>query len=114
MTITRESGVQLSSAADRGEPVELGRLRASKRLPGGLRILPVTRLYDQGSLMKYSALLEKRQAQRAIWVHPVTAARYKLAEDRQTTISVGAKTMEVAVIISEDIPQGVALLPRSV
>ncbi|MEN6434845.1 MAG: NADH-quinone oxidoreductase subunit NuoG [Anaerolineaceae bacterium] len=107
-------GVQLSTAADRGESLEWGKPSVEKPSTNGLRIFPVTRLYDRGSLMQATSLLDGRKAPLAIRVHPLTAKKYQLSPEKTTSISVGARTLEVAVILDEDVPHNVALLPRSV
>jgi NADH-quinone oxidoreductase subunit G len=107
-------GVQLSTAADRGESLEWEKVPSEKFSSNGLRIVPITRLYDRGSLMQHTSLLDKRKAPLSIWVHPLTAKKYQLSPEKTTSISVGAKTLEVAVILDDEVPQNVALLPRSV
>jgi NADH-quinone oxidoreductase subunit G len=107
-------GVQLSTSADRGELLEWKKISIEKTPAKDLRIVPVTRLYDRGSLMQHTSLLDERKVPLAIRVHPLTAKKFQLSPEKATSISVGAKTLEVAVILDEDVPQNVALLPRSV
>ncbi len=107
-------GLQLFTSADRGEELTWKSLPALKQTVTGLKIVPVTCLYDRGSLMQYSTLLEQRIAPVAIRLHPATAEQYKLPEEGTVEIEFGTRKLNVSVIIDEKVPQGVALLPRSV
>jgi len=77
--------VQLSLPAQRGETITLPRLLplpVELFRPHGLLLAPYTRLYDRGSLVTPSKLLEKRLVQPAVSIHPETALKYGLKEAR--------------------------------
>lgn len=107
-------GVQLHTAADRGEDLIWESLPSPKQTATGLKIVPVTCLYDRGRLMQYSTLLEQRIVPVAIRVHPATAELYNLPAEGTVEIEFGSRKRNVSVIMDEKVPQGVALLPRSV
>ena len=79
----------------------------------GVVVLPITRLYDHGSLMRDSNLLEKRLAQPMLWIHPETARKFGLAEGMHIHLPFGAGKFSLPVVFDETLVQGVGLVPRS-
>jgi len=80
----------------------------------GLWLLPFSRLYDRGQLILHSPLLRKRLAKTALWLNPKTAAGFCLVNGVITHLKLQDVDYAVEVCLDDDIPQGVALLPRSV
>ncbi|HEX7393509.1 MAG TPA: molybdopterin dinucleotide binding domain-containing protein, partial [Anaerolineaceae bacterium] len=76
-------------------------------------LVPFTRLYDRGSLMLPSKLLEKRLIQPALWLHPETALKLGLVEGQAVPLALNGSKYIVPVILDETLPQGVGLVPRS-
>jgi len=110
-------GVQLSPAAQRGEAFNLPEVNQAARLevpPGMVTVMPVTRLYDRGTLMAASSLLEKRLAAAALWMHPDTAAAFDLAGENEVAVTLSGHTSTVSIVRDDHLPVGVALAPRSV
>ena len=110
-------GVQLAPAAQRGETINLPEVSQAARLEvptGMVPVMPITRLYDRGTLMMPSALLEKRLAAAALWMHPDTAAAFNLAGQNEVVVTLSGHTSTVQVVLDGDLPVGVALAPRSV
>lgn len=79
---------------------------------GALPVYPIQRLYDRGTTILPSALLHERLAKPAVWVHPATAAEHGI-RDKARLVYEG-EAVEAAVQLDEQVPQGIALLPRSV
>jgi len=81
---------------------------------GALLIVPVTYLYDRGTGLSNTPLLEKRRSSPALRIHPQTAAELGLAETAQAVLPLASGDFPVAVCLDEKAPRGVGLLPRSV
>jgi len=80
----------------------------------GLLAVPVTRLYDRGTLVSRSATLQPRLPQAAfVVVHPETAAAAGLAADAAATLALGDAAFPVKVRVDAGVPAGVVLVPRS-
>jgi NADH-quinone oxidoreductase subunit G len=109
-------GVQLAPAVQRGEPAGLPKWSppAPAGVAGdGLLLAPFARLYDKGSLMAHSILLEKRQSQAALWVHPATAERIGLQEGQEFSFALNGSKVSLPIALDEALPVGVGLVPRS-
>jgi NADH-quinone oxidoreductase subunit G len=112
-------GKQLSSAAQRGEPLNLparSRAEAVEQTAAAdtLRIVPITRLYDRSNVMLPTTLLHQRMETAELKLHPETAAAYGLRAGDRVEIELGKQSARVGVAVDEDLPQGVALMPRDV
>ncbi len=81
---------------------------------GSLKLIPVTRLYDQGTLLRPSQRLGDRMAQPAIWLHSETAAAFGLADRMKFSVTLSGHTQEVTIMVDDSLPVGVGLVPRSV
>jgi NADH-quinone oxidoreductase subunit G len=81
---------------------------------GQVILAPVTRLYDRGRTVTPSVLLHARLAGPEICLHPATAAGLNLAEHDTVTVSLSGISYPLAVRLDEALPEGVAVLPRSV
>jgi NADH-quinone oxidoreductase subunit G len=79
----------------------------------GLLLVPYTRLFDQGALVKPSTLLEKRLAQPALWLHPETAVQLGLQEGQPFLLALNSGKYSLPVTLDETLPRGVGLVPRS-
>ncbi|MFQ5616238.1 MAG: NADH-quinone oxidoreductase subunit NuoG [Anaerolineales bacterium] len=113
-------GVQLGSRADESHPEEVvvsgGSAAASKQsapLGTGLIAVPITRLYDQGSLIRQSGVLQPRLNRPHVVLHPADAGN--LGIEAGAAIHVRAKGLSatVAAQLDKSVPQGVVLVPRS-
>lgn len=110
-------GVQLMPAAQRGEEVNLPDASRAPRLEvssGMIPVVPVTRLYDRGTLTVPGGVLEQRLAVAALWMHPDTAAAFALVGESEVVVTLSGYTSTVRVVFDEHLPVGVALAPRSV
>ena len=75
--------------------------------------MPFTRLYDRGSLVMPSKLLEKRLVKLAVSLHPETALKLGLQEGQSIPLALNGAKYSVPVELDETVPQGVGLVPRS-
>ncbi len=108
-------GVQLTSGAESGnnpalsfeQPFEL------ERANNKLYAVPVTRLYDQGSLLKDSPILNQRLNRPHLVLSPKDAQKRKLEMDSSAQVSFNGLQAKLAVKIDNSLPEGFALLPRS-
>ncbi|MBN2146470.1 MAG: NADH-quinone oxidoreductase subunit NuoG [Anaerolineales bacterium] len=114
---TQGLGVQLAPAAQRGKPLAAAPLPAvAKHAPlpeGSLLAVPVTLLYDRGVTVLTAELLGQRIPQPYLAVHPGDAQHLGLKPGSQVTFSLGGRPVQADLRLDENIPQGVALLPRS-
>jgi len=105
-------GVQLETAAGRGEPVSLEIFELPAETPAeGLVAYPVTRLYDQGNAMRYAAVMFPRMDDPFVVVSGADAA--SLGLNGSAKIELNGFSADVDVKIDESLPQGVVLVPRS-
>ncbi len=111
---TRGLGVALKPAGREGETPSLEAPAAPEAPSAALLAVPVTRLYDRGTLVGRSGTLEPRLPQGAFVVlHPEEAARRGLADGAQAALKVAAGTYAVTVRLDRQAPEGVVLVPRS-
>ena len=108
-------GVQLQTAAQRGESVALGWVEPVEYdlPPGGFLAFPVTRLYDRGTTLLPSALLHQRIPMPYIAMNPNDARRVHILPGATAQIAVNDIAMMVSVDVAENVPAHVVLVPRS-
>jgi NADH-quinone oxidoreductase subunit G len=109
-------GAQLGvveTTADLGEMPGLSRPKTAKDT---LWVLPITCLYDNGTTIWPSELLRGRMAKPVLRLHPKTAANHGFGEKEGQSVEVSFNQVKSTMIIELDnsVPEGVALLPRSV
>ena len=106
-------GVQLRTAAERGEPVPLEFLEAPRREKvDGMFAVPVTILYDQGNTLRYSEILQTRLAQPFVILHPEDADGLGIAAGGKVSMKLNGTTSIAAAEIDNSLPKGVVLVPR--
>ena len=121
---TQGLGVQLVSAAERGETVSIpeARKEAALRLGSGqglrpkedeLLAVPVTKLYDRGATVAPAELLNERIGEATIALHPDAAKKLGVEAGMKVKVSFDGVKGEAVVKIDETISAGVALIPRS-
>jgi NADH-quinone oxidoreductase subunit G len=109
-------GVQLQSAAGRGESVPLGWVEPAEAgsVPeGSLLAVPITRLYDRGRLLTPTTFLHARLPDRHVILHPEDATRLGMEAGGTARARFNGFVEEVRVQTDESLPQGVVLAPRS-
>jgi NADH-quinone oxidoreductase subunit G len=121
---TQGLGVQLVSAAERGEtPPGSGGETVSipeVQKEAGLRpkedellAVPVTKLYDRGATVAPAELLKERIGEATIALHPDAAKKLGVEAGAKVKVSFDGVKGEAVVKIDETISAGVALIPRS-
>jgi anaerobic selenocysteine-containing dehydrogenase len=109
-------GAHLSSAASRGETVELSqaeREAAPRPRENELLAIPVNKLYDRGTTVMQSAnLLRDWIGGPTVSLHPDAARNLGVEAGQLVTVSFNGTSGEAKVKLDETIPTGVALLPR--
>ncbi len=107
-------GVQLALQQDGSAPSIPDAVKRPKLAKNQVLLVPVTRLYDRGATLLPSTMLAGRLAAQAVWLHPKTAKHLKLVADRQVEINTGDWTATAQLVLDDALPEGVALVPRSV
>ena len=108
-------GVQLAPAAQHGEPVSLGWVKPPE-IPyseGTLLAVPITRLYDRGTTLLPSQLLDSRIPQLYVGLHPEDARRLNIKNGDPMNVSLHGMTLTASACLDEDVPIGIVLVPRS-
>ena len=109
-------GIQLKTAADRGDELSLGLLVLSESAAEsgtGVRVLPVTALYDRGRMMQDTDLLAHRLAEQAVLLSPALAKQFKLSDGDKVSLSTADWQAESIVLVDETLPESVAITARS-
>ena len=113
---TQGLGVQLVSAAERGETVSIPDVQKEAGLrpkEDELLAVPVTKLYDRGTTVASAELLNERIGEATIALHPDAAKKLGLEAGAKVKVSFDGVKGEAVVKIDETISAGVALIPRS-
>ena len=80
---------------------------------GAILAVPITILYDRGQTISHSQLLHRRIPPAHIAMHPDVAQRLNIPDGTLVNFSLEGTPVEVILHISEQVPPGVATLPRS-
>jgi NADH-quinone oxidoreductase subunit G len=112
---TQGLGVQLSSAAERGQSPVLSFAPPLEREAHkeGLLAVPVTRLYDRGSTVIPSKLLSARLQGPQVVLNPEDAERLGLDPGKPVKLTLNGTQSAVTAHIDNSLPTGVVLIPRS-
>jgi hypothetical protein len=105
-------GVQLPSAAERGAAVSPRAVSYHAPRAEWLA-LPVTRLYDRGTLLLRSATLAPRLPAPSVILHPLDADQLGVQPGGAATLVLNGLQGELTIVVDEATPRGVMLLPRS-
>lgn len=108
-------GMQIDTS---GSETKLGDMTSSTQTSQPeevLRVVPITRLFDQGTTLAASELLKGRTAKAALRIHPETALKFGLSDNALQSVEVSFNHFKtiLEVELDETVPPGVALLPRS-
>ncbi len=79
----------------------------------GLLAVPVTCLYDRGQTVYPSALLHQRIGEVWVALHPADAERLGVVANSRVSLTLGGAEFDATARLDESVPQGVALIPRS-
>ena len=113
---TQGLGVQLVSAAERGEAISIPDIQKETGLrpkEDELLAVPVTKLYDRGTTVAPAELLDERIGEATIALHPDAAKKLGVEAGAKVTVSFDGVKGEAVVKIDETISAGVVLIPRS-
>ena len=113
---TQGLGVELVSAAERGETVNIPKVQKEAGLrpkEDELLAVPVTKLYDRGATVVPAELLTERIGEATIALHPDAAKKLGVDAGAKVKVSFDGVKGEAVVKIDETISAGVALIPRS-
>jgi NADH-quinone oxidoreductase subunit G len=83
------------------------------RHEGKLLAVPISILYDRGQTVMPSGLLHHRIPLAYISVHPEEAGKLNLMDGNWVKLQLDGFTAEVILKVNEQVPPGVALIPRS-
>ncbi len=109
-------GIQLTSSADRGEELSLGSMvhvEPQEEVFAGIKVVPITALYDRGQLLQPSQLLDQRVAPQVVLVHPNLGEKLQLQDGDRVKMTIAEKELVSYVKFDEETPEGVALVARS-
>ncbi len=108
-------GVGLPNAVQRGEEVRLPEVETTPQWSAdeGLLAVPVTRLYDRGTLVTPSTLKVRLPARPFVVLSEEMAQRLGLRHRAEATLTLNGKTYAVQVQVQAGVPEGVVLVPRS-
>lgn len=80
----------------------------------GLLAVPITRLYDEGTTLKASTLLEARVPTPFVVINPLDAERMRLPAEASVRISPQGGNPSVATVhLDPQVPERILLVPRS-
>lgn len=108
-------GVQLISAAERGEQVSIFIPQSfeTKKPEEGFLAAPITRLYDRGQIICPSSLLHQRIPHPYVVMNPDEAKNIGIDEGNTVEVLMDGITSLVAARLDSQVPPGVVLIPRS-
>jgi NADH-quinone oxidoreductase subunit G len=81
---------------------------------GELLLVPVTRLYDRGTLLAASPLLQAHLEGLVVTLNPLTAGILGITAGQKARLNFNGFEVVVEVALEVGVPQNVVLLPRSV
>lgn len=112
---TQGMGKMLSAAANVPGPAAELKVWPEALRPeeGKLLLVPITRLFDAGSLVTPSSLLHQRIGTPRLLLHPNTAQAEGVQDGDQVLITWEGHQAEAKVVVDESVPSGVGLVPRS-
>ncbi len=105
-------GVHLS-LPDQIPPLAWPQVPELNLVEGALMAVPITLLYDHGQTIHHSQLLHQRTPPAHIAVNPEVAQRLNIPNQAWVQFSVDGVLVEAILHSLEQVPLGVALVPRS-
>lgn len=108
-------GVQLPNGILRGEQVTLNWPSLATGIPNeeGILAVPIKTLYDSGTTLLPSRLLDQRRIGTVIWIHPTQANTNAIQEGDLVHLQIGEASAMATALLDEHVPPGVILTPRS-
>jgi NADH-quinone oxidoreductase subunit G len=106
-------GIQLARV-EMGSLPEMRSVESKRPSETELLAVPISRLYDRGQTVLPSAdLLQMHMGDASLLLHPDTADRFHLKAGGMANVNIHATAYKVKVLVDENVPASIALLPRS-
>jgi NADH-quinone oxidoreductase subunit G len=107
-------GVKLSSRVERGEAFEVAWTKPARLSDKrSFMMVPITRLYDRGTMVLPSQVLASRLETLRLYINPTDAERLKISDGGEVELGWNGRKQRLRTVIEEDVPRGVVLVPRS-
>jgi hypothetical protein len=107
-------GARLAPAAEKEGGYDPGWEAPPNGFKGdGLLLVPVEALYDHGITVRSSEILKPRLVRLELALNPQDAAQLELEDGATAEVRWNGRLERLPVRIDHDVPQGVALAPRS-
>lgn len=110
---TSGMGMQLAPFAERAKVNSSEVLAVNGEMSDGLRAVPVTRLYDQGTMVRVSDVLQPRLLSPRVFLHPEEADTRGLGDGDEVALILDGNSYQLALSTDMHVPSGVVLVPRS-
>jgi hypothetical protein len=107
-------GIQLSPTILEQEVKPEKVTRPRRKAEKGLIAVPVTRLYDQGIMIRTSEILDPRLEQIQVIIHPTEAEKGGFSDTDRVELRIGKRKYQTALYQDPSVPKGVVLIPRSI
>jgi NADH-quinone oxidoreductase subunit G len=105
-------GAQLSLPSE-VPPLAWPQMQEAFAADGALIAVPTTLLYDRGQTIFHSMLLHAHLPNATLTINPEDARRWNLTSGAQVQFLVGESSFTAKLQVNDQIPQGIALVPRS-
>ena len=107
-------GLQIPTAADRGEMDAMAVADADKAVAGNgdLIIMPIMRLYNRQRAFRPSLLMEPRILSPVALIHPDDAAAQGIVDGDAVEIRAGASNLRLRASVTDEIAAGAVAVPR--
>ncbi|HCU97827.1 MAG TPA: NADH dehydrogenase (quinone) subunit G [Chloroflexi bacterium] len=106
-------GVQTKTLAELGDDIEFSTVNPLGWTSGDLLGVPITLSYDRGSLFYRSEIMHSRVPEPYVKLSKVDAGRLDIVDGDQVSVVVGSIESSCIVNVSDNIPSGFVLIPRS-
>lgn len=107
-------GVALASEVERGGTKDIGWPEAPSRpSEKGMLAIPVHRLYDRGTTLLPSRVLDPRRVSLYIALNPSDATAAEIREGEAVSLAWDGQSQTALAVIDPSVPAGVVLVPRN-
>ena len=106
-------GMQIHSLTENGVAVNPGDVEPIGLATGELLGIPITVLYDRGTTFVKSAIMGSRISDPYIEINVGDALTHNVTNGDMVSLIVNGKEWELIARVSNDVPQGAVLIPRS-